>query len=387
MNITESLTGPGGLAARLAPSIKAVADEIEDTYDLPAALVTELRDAGAFNLLTPREFGGFEAPLTTVLAVYEEFGRLDASVAWVVWNANFGFMGALLDEAGNRKIWLPDRPAPVFANSGSPGVAVAVDGGYRLSGNWKIVSGINHAEWLMVVAVVTEGEAPRLTEDGQPEVRLLAVPAGQVTIKKTWNVSGMRGSGSNDVLVEDLFVPEELAGRFDVPPRIDRPLYRGFVAGLVLPGCTAAALGVAAAAIDDVVQLVATKKTMTGERLADLPRVQSAVAASQADLDAARLLLHSAARVLQDAGENGEAVTAEQRAALRAAMSHTARVSRRVLVDMYELASSSPLYRGNPLERRFRDGMAALQHLNHSAAAFEGAGRVRFGLAPNMPLF
>ncbi|HEY6493698.1 MAG TPA: acyl-CoA dehydrogenase family protein [Trebonia sp.] len=387
MDITAPLTGPVGLAARLAPSIRAVSDEIEDLYDLPSTLVAALREAGAFSLLTPRELGGFEAPLTTALQVYEEFGRLDASVAWVVWNANFGFMGALLGDAGIRQIWPADRPGPVFANSGSPGTAVPVDGGYLVSGNWKIVSGVDAADWVVVIAVISEGAAPRLTEGGQPDVRLFAVPASQVTIKKTWHVSGMRGSGSNDVVIDDAFVAAELVGRFDVPPRIDRPLYRGFLPALVLAGCTAIVVGVAAAAIDDTVRLALTKKSVTGEAMAERPRVQSVIAASEADLDAARLLLLSAARSLQDAGEAGVAVTAEQRAALRAAMSHAARVSRRVLVDMYELASSSPLYTGDALERRFRDGMAALQHVNHSAAAFEAAGRVRLGLAPNMALF
>ena len=169
-----------------------------------------------------------------------------------------------------------------------------------------------------------------------------------------------------------------------MPPRIDRPLYRGFLPALVLPGCTAIVVGVAAAAIEDTVRLASTKKTITGETLAETPRAQSVIAASQAALDAAWLLLLSAARTLQDAGV---AVTAGQRAALRAAMSHAARVSRDVLVDMYELASSSSLYKGDALERRFRDGMAAAQHFNHSAAAFEQAGRVLFGLPPTMPLF
>lgn len=364
-----------------------VTDEIEGRYDLPATLVAELRDAGAFSLLTPRELGGFEAPLPTVLEVYEEFARLDASVAWVVWNANFGFIGALLNDPGNQRIWPHGRPAPVFANSGSPGVAVPAEAGYRVSGNWKIVSGIDVADWVVVIAVISDGDIPQLTEAGQPDVRLFALPTSQVTITKTWHVSGMRGSGSNDVAVADVFVPAELVGRFDIPPTIDRPLYRGFLPALVLPGCTAVVVGLAAAAIDDTVQLALTKKSVTGETLAELPRVQSAIAASQADLDAARLLLFSAARVLQDTGEAGATVTPGQRADLRAAMSHAARVSRRVLVDMYELASSSPLYTGNALERRFRDGMAALQHFNHSAAAFEAAGRVRLGLAPNMPLF
>ncbi len=384
MDNTEPLTGPDGLAARLAPSIKAVTDEIEDRSDLPAELVAELRDAGALGLLTPRNLGGSEAPLTTVLEVYEEFGRIDASVAWVIWNANFGFMGALVDDSGTSQIWPPDRPAPVFANSGAPGVAVPADGGYRVSGNWKMVSGIDVADWVVVIAVISEDGAPRLTEAGQPDVRLFAVPAHQVTIEKTWHVSGMRGTGSNDCTMKNVFVAEGLTGRFDVPPRLDRPLYRGFLPALVLPGCTAVVIGVAAAAIEEAVRLMLTKTSVIGEVMAEAPRVQSAIAAAEADLNAARLLLFSAVQTLQD---DGEAVTAEHRAALRAAMSHAGRVCRRVLVDMYELASSSSLYQGNALERQFRDGLAALQHFHHSAAAFEAAGRVRLGLAPGMPLF
>ena len=177
-----------------------------------------------------------------MLEVYKEFGRLDASVAWVVWNANFGFMGALLDEAGIGQIWPRKQPGPVFANSGAPGVAVPAEGGYRLSGNWKIVSGIDVADWI-----------------------------GQVA------------------------EPQEVESFMKRHAR-QRPLYRGFLPALVLPGCTAIVVGVAAAAIDDTVRLALTKKTLAGETMAEIPRVQSIIAASQADLDTARLLLLFAAR-------------------------------------------------------------------------------------------
>lgn len=114
-------TGLGGLPDGLASAVSAAAAEIDERDEIPAKILAQLREAGAFQLLTPRELGGFEVPLTSVLAVYEELGRLDASVAWIVWNGNWGFVGALLDPIGASQIWAGTKPGPVFANSGSPG--------------------------------------------------------------------------------------------------------------------------------------------------------------------------------------------------------------------------------------------------------------------------
>ncbi|SFT22781.1 acyl-CoA dehydrogenase family protein [Streptomyces sp. ok210] len=374
------------LPALLAPSISAAVSHMESSRALPEKLLHELRDHGALRMLTPREFGGLETPLETVLKVYEAFGRIDASVAWTVWNANWGFLGALLDRAGSDQIWA-NGSEPIFANSGAPGVAVPTEGGYRVSGNWKIVTGIGQAEWLAVVGVVVEDGSPRLTDRGTPDVRLFVLRRGQWEMKDTWNVSGLLGSGSNDVTVHDAFVPAELVAGIDEPARIDRPRYRGFIPALVLPGCTAVVLGVAQAAIEETVALAASKKTATGGTLAESARAQAVIAEAEAALQAARLLLLSVATALDDAGEKSEPVTIEQRASLRAAMSHGAQVSRKVLMDMYELGSSSSLYRGNPVERLFRDGMVALQHANHSETLFEAVGRVRFGFAPGRQLF
>jgi indole-3-acetate monooxygenase len=378
------VTDPRDLPALLRPSIEAVSQEMDERGDVPGALHALLRDSGAFGLLTPRELGGFELALPDVLTIYEELGRIDASVAWLVWNANFGFIGALLDEDATATLWRGGRE-PAFANSGAPGTAERADGGYRLSGHWKIVSGVNHAEWVVVVAVVTEGGEPVLTESG-PDVRLFAVRRDQLEVEQTWNVTGMRGSGSNDVRTSDALVPAGLAARFDVPPRVDRPLYRGYLPALVLAGCSAVVLGVARAAVDEIVRLAPGKRSL-GSTLAELPRAQFLVGESEASVRAARLLLLSGAEALRSAGERGEQVTLGQRADLRAAMSHAARVSRTVLTDMYELGSSVSLYGTNALERIHRDGMAALQHANHSAVFLEGAGRVRFGLDPALPLF
>lgn len=386
MNTNETLTGPGGIAARLAPSVTASANQLALSNEMPRGLVQEMRDAGAFRLLTPTELGGTEAPLGTVLEVYEELGRLDVSVAWQVWNANFGFIGALLTEAGAAQIWQGDRPEPVFANGGQPGKAEMDAGGYRVSGTWRMVSGIAHADWVVLTALITEDGEPRMTEQG-PEILLVTVPADRLTVKDTWHVSGLRASGSNEVIADNVLVPVELTAPLTRPARFDRPLYRGFLPSIVVPGCTAVVLGVAAAAIDTLVELAQTKKNRSGDLMSSVSRVQSTVAECDADLRAARELLFSAARRLQAAAEAGTMPSADDRAGLRAAMSHGANVSRRVLVSMYELGGSNSLYMGNALERQFRDGMAGLQHANHGADAFIGAGRVRFGLEPNMPFF
>jgi alkylation response protein AidB-like acyl-CoA dehydrogenase len=377
---------PLKLPGLLRPSIEAAAGAADKRGDLPEELYAELRESGAFRLLTPRELGGSETPLSTVLKVYEGFGRIDASVAWLVWNANFGFVAALLEEAGVARVW-GAGPEPVFANSGQPGGAVPVEGGFRLTGQWKIVSGIHAADWVVVLAVVIENGAPRMTPSGMPDIRLFTVHQEQLTVQETWNVNGMRATGSHDVLIEDAFVPDDLVARLDTPSRIQRPLYQGFIPALVFPGCTAVVLGVAQAAIEEMVRLARTKRTFTGETLAEAPHTQSVIARSEAALKAARLLLFSAVASLEASAERQEQVTLEQRADLRAAMSHAAGVCREVLVAMYELGSSSSLYYGSPLERLFRDGMVALQHANHSAKFLEIAGRVRLGIDPGVPLF
>lgn len=378
---------PLRLPSLLEPSINAAIDEIDVMGDIPDTLRVELRDAGALRLLTPREFGGSETPLTDVLRIYEGFGRIDASVGWLVWNANFGFVGALLNESGAARIWAGGTE-PVFANSGLPGSSVAVDGGYQLSGRWKIVSGIGAADWFIAAGVVTKDGQPRVTESGAMDIRLYAVRKDQLKIGETWNVSGMRATGSNDVMIEKAFIPADLVTPpIEQPARIDRALYRGFWPALVFPGCSAVSLGVAQRAIDDMVTLASSKKSFTGGTIAQSARAQYVIARSETAVHAARLLLSSAVQALQSAAEDGVAVTLGQRALLRSAMTYAAQVSREALVAMYELASSSALYRGNPLERSFRDGMAALQHANQSDLFLEAAGRLRLGLDPGLPLF
>src|SRR5262249_29876901 len=152
------------------------------------SLLDELRASGALRLLTPREYGGLETPLTTALDVYERLARIDASVAWVTWNANWGFVAALLDESGAAEIFEGD---PILANAGGrPAPATEVDGGYRITGEWKLVSGVSNADWVLAVGAVSAWD-----------VRLFALHRDQVRIDRNWDPTGLRGSGSHSIHV------------------------------------------------------------------------------------------------------------------------------------------------------------------------------------------
>jgi indole-3-acetate monooxygenase len=370
----------------LRPLIADCAADADRHGDIPADLHAALRESGAFRLLTPLELGGWEAPLPTTLEVCERFGRIDGSVGLLVWNANFGFVGAVLDDLGTERVWAAGGE-PVFANSGMPCVAERVNGGYRVAGHWKIVTGIDRADWLVTVgAVVSADDQTRTDRTAGSEVRLVLIPRDQLQILGSWNVTGMRATRSRDVATEAAFVPQELSAPFDQPSRIDRPLYRGFVPQLVFGRCAAVTLGVAARAIDETVALVRSKRDV-GERVSAVTsRTQYLTAKAQAAVDAARLLLMATAGKVQH-DDRGTPTTLEHRAAFHAATTHAADVSREALVAMYQLAGSSALYRDNSIEKIFRAGMAIAQHANQSSLFMEAAGRVRFGLDPAVPLF
>jgi indole-3-acetate monooxygenase len=362
------------LPERIADAVERYRDAADAVRMLPPALVEELRAAGAFRLYTPREFGGAELPLPDVLDVLERIGRLDGPVAWNVWNGNMGFGAAMLPAAGAERIW-GGGADPMVVNSARPtGTAVRDGAGWVLSGRWDIVSGIGSADRVALFCLA----------EGQVMVCFVAV--ADVAVLDTWDVTGMRGTGSGSVVAEGVRVPAELIVSPFAPARIDRPLYRVPAFTLASTGCAAAVLGIAAAALDELVALAPGKGTDSGAPLAQRAHAQAAIAEADAALRAARLLLRAAATDVQDAATAGREVGVRLRGALRGAMCHAATTARDVLTAVYPLASSSALYRGQRLERLFRDGMVAAQHGVLAAAHRETVGRIRLGLDPGTPI-
>src|SRR2546430_8366641 len=212
--ITDSAraaTSPLDVARALAPRIRERADEIEAARQLPRDLVLEIANAKLFKVAISEAEGGLGADILTTLRVSEEGGRADGSTGWCLAMGINSFRQSAQFAPEVRRTLFRSDPIGVSAGSANPrGRAVAVPGGYRVTGHWFFASGCMHSFLLHGACKVFDGDVPRRRPNGDQDVRIAYFhPKSQVKIIDTWNVSGMRGTGSHDIEVEDLFVPEE----------------------------------------------------------------------------------------------------------------------------------------------------------------------------------
>jgi indole-3-acetate monooxygenase len=200
-------------------------DRIESGRRIPEDIALELTQAGFFRLYLPEAYGGLDLSPMEAMEVFEELAQADASVAWCVMNGNTHWTAAQLSPAAARTIH--GDPDVITANSTrASGQAHIVDGGYRVSGRWSLVSGCELAAWMVLLCVVHEDGKPRLTPAGTSDTRFMLVPATACEIIDTWVVGGLRGTGSNDVVVRDVFVADDYGSGFDDPRVLPEFRYR-----------------------------------------------------------------------------------------------------------------------------------------------------------------
>jgi alkylation response protein AidB-like acyl-CoA dehydrogenase len=367
-------------ARELGPFIRACADEIERERRLPQRLVDRLVAAGLFKMTVATSFGGAEADPETIVRVIEEVSRADGSTGWCVTvPTQEGLYCAFLREDVASELFGGDPAAYVAGGVAPIGRAVAVEGGFRVTGRWRYNSGCAHATWLVCLCIVhdvgPEGSSPRLDAEGEPLQWYVYVPAADCWIIDTWHVTGLRGTGSHDVAVEDVFVPQDrsVAPRFVGPAREPSALYR-FGRGLLPITFAAVSLGIARGAIDAFVELL-TRPESPKSRLGESPRVLAQLSQAEARLRAARALLFEAVReAWATVCEPDVGLPEERRMALQLASAHAATASAQVVEMLWYAYGSSAIFAGNPLERRFRDAHTAAQRFN--AAVYEQAGRM-----------
>jgi alkylation response protein AidB-like acyl-CoA dehydrogenase len=210
----------------------------------------------------------------------------------------------------------------------------------------------------------------------------MVFPSAAAEIHDTWDTTGLRGTGSHDIEVTDLRVPAgQTASLADDRPRHDGPLYAFPAFGLLALGIAGVAMGIAAGAIDDLVDLAASKKPGGSKRsLAERSSTQAAVARAEALVGSARSFVGEAVGEAQEAAASSGRIGTDVRARLRLAATHAARSSAEAVDLMYEAGGGSAIYARSPLERRFRDIHAAKAHMMVSPASLELAGRIRLGL-------
>jgi alkylation response protein AidB-like acyl-CoA dehydrogenase len=376
-------------ARMLAPKIEAGADQIEHDRRIPESLIDALVDAGLTRLLLPRSLSGAELDPVTFTQVMEEISKADASTAWVLCQtAGCSMIAAYLRPEVAREVFGRDRRALLAWGPGPAARAVAVEGGYRVTGTWSFASGGRHATWFGGYCPIYEPDGtPRRRDGGALEGRMMLFPASDVRMTDVWHVLGLRGTGSDTYAVSDLFVPEAYSAARDDQSerRHSGALYCFTIGSLFASGFAGVALGIARSMLDAFITL-ASDKTPRGlsRSLRENAVIQSQVAQAEAALRSARLfLMTSLDEVGREVGRSGQ-LRLDQRVLIRLAASHAIHQAREVVEIAYLGAGATAIFMSAPFERRFRDMHAVTQQLQGRLIHFETVGQYYLGLEPDL---
>jgi alkylation response protein AidB-like acyl-CoA dehydrogenase len=388
-------TAPADAAATLAavrdlaPEISARGPEIEQARRLPADLLDQLIDAGCFRLVLPASHGGAGATLTETMQVLETLSRADASVGWAVmigagsWCDLAGLPREMFDAlfGGGDVI-----TAGAFAPSGT---ATPVDGGYRISGRWAFVSGCEYATWVFGNSIEQPGPGGSTGPDGPPRMRVAVFSPDEIEIEDTWDVSGLRGTGSHHVRADDVFVPAaRTLAMLEDGPCIDEPLLRIPVPTLYSLPVASVALGIARGAIDDILALAAHKVPLLDQApLAGSVPFQVDLAVADTRLRAAAALVYDVADELWTTAVEASPVSPEQRARARAAAVWATSQAVEAVTSAYRAGGGSSQYADSPLQRRLRDINAVTQHFLVKPATLATAGAILAGQDVDLTVF
>jgi len=318
----------------------------------------------------------------------EQIAMADASVAWCMsQGSGVSMAAAYLDPKVAHELF-GDPRAVVATGAPSAGAkAIAVDGGYRVTGHWMFASGSKHSHWLGGHSTLCDADGkPRLGPDGRPlEQRTMLFPKSSARMIDVWQVIGLCGTGSDDYEVKDLFVPE--AYSFTRESEADRrehgPLYRFSIFNMFGMGFCAVALGIARTVLDDFIRL-AKEKTVyaTPMLMRDSSSVQGQVGLAEARLQAARSYVLDSYDELYEHAARGECLTQEQRVAARGVTCYAIHTAREVVDYAYHAAGATAIFEQNPFERRFRDLHTVTQQSQGHFANFEAFGQALLGLTP-----
>lgn len=371
-------------ARSLAPLLERAAPQMERERQLTAEVVAALHDAGLYRLMLPRSFEGAELPPADFVEVIETVARADASTAWCLGQAGgCAFAAAYLEPATTREIFGPREAVLAWGPPNRSGRARPVDGGYIVNGTWQFASGSRHATWL-------GAHAARVDVDGKPPLGpvrpmsepTLLFPRASATITDTWQVIGLKATGSDSYTVKDLFVPMSHVLQRDDPAsrREAGPLYRFTNFQLYGAAFGGVALGIARSVQDAFIALARDKTPfLASAALRDSPAIQLQVAQSEVKLRAARLFLLDTLRAAYDEAAQSGQISLDRRVAMRLASTSATQQACEVVDACYQAAGATAIFEANPFERRFRDMHAVAQQSQARPSQLESAGRILLG--------
>ena len=370
------------MIAEVEPVLRKYAAQAEADRRLAPEAMNAILDAGLMRTWTPKAYGGLEMDPIPAFKMFEAIARIDSAAGWIVANSCGISSFSWYPVEANKEMRADPRGFP----AGSwfpPGTAEPVEGGYRVSGRWSFGSGCNYANWLTGQALVTENGSPKIGVNGKPIALIVFFPASEATIIDTWHTLGMRGTGSNDVRIEQVFIPARrcwtIAPLTVTDPAFSGPLYR---LGLwtVGPLNASIALGIARAALDDLIVLAGKKTpsyTQTG--LADRPVIQERVARARALIEAGSGYVETAVGKAWDFVLGGQKLDIEHGSSVALAGSFAHDAACQAVDLVHSCAGTTAIRQEHRFQQYFRDVHTVSQHAFSSWSRFESIGKLMLG--------
>jgi alkylation response protein AidB-like acyl-CoA dehydrogenase len=374
-------------ARQIAPIIRAHSEEAERKRRLSQPVLKALHETGLLRMTTPRSLGGLETDPVTRALVAEEIGRHDSAAAWTLENPlDWAFFCCRLPDEGAEEIYSRGADILIAAQFGRPLKATSANGGYRISGRAPFVSNCYDADWISSTVLVDDESA-----GDEPEMRMVYFPRAECEIIDTWDVMGMRGTGSNDISVTDAYVPKSrtfpMVPDFEPGSHYRGPLYRLPVVGAAASGIPTPMLGVARRALDEVTVLARTKTPVASSGLLkERALAQVQLGRAEAILRSGRLLLLDTLCEAWRRCIDGETHSLEQKADLLLAMAHAMSSAVQAVELACSIAGTTAFRATSPLERCFRDVETMKHHVFASEQRFGTFGQVYLGVSVDFPV-
>ncbi len=375
-------------AREIAPIIQKHNEEAERERRLSQPVFNALRETGLLRMSTPRSLGGLEADPITRALVVEEISRHDSAAGWTLENPlDWAFFCARLPNEGAEEIYSNGADILIAAQFGRPLNATSAEGGYRISGRAPFVSNCYDADWISSTALVDVDQH----SEGEPEMVMVYFPSENCEIIDTWDVMGMRGTGSNDISVTDVYVPKTrtfpMVPEFEPGSHYQGPLYRLPLVGAAGTGIPTPMLGVARRAVDEVTELALTKTPVgSSGLLKERSSAQVQLGKAEAVLRSGRSLLLDTVSEAWQRCVDGEIHSLKQRADILLAMTHAMSSAVQAVELACSIAGTTAFRATSPLERCFRDVQTMRHHVFTSEARYGTFGQVYLGVPPDFPV-
>ena len=369
----------------LLPQFRERAEEAERLRVVPEASIKDLEASGFFRLLQPRRFDGLESDPLDFYAAVRMIASACGSTGWV--SSVLGvhpWQVALFHDKAQQAVWGEDTSTRLSSSYAPTGKALLVEGGYQLSGRWSFSSGCDHASWVLLGGLVSNDEGQIV------DFKTFLVPRPDYTIEDVWNVVGLRGTGSNDIVVDDVFVPDEFTLSMSETGRCYGPgqevntsdLYKLPFHSIFTSTITAPIVGMATGAYDEHVEMQRkrVRAAYIAEKAANDPFASVRIARASSEIDAAWALLMNNLREMQEIVARGEKIPLSLRLKVRRDQVIGTERAVSAIDTLFEASGGRALAERTYLQRAWRDAHAGRVHAaNDPERALVMYGALEFG--------